>query len=76
MAKLKLDNGTVLRIKAIKGDKGAVEIIVWDGSDLEDYWYLGTIDTDGIFRACSGLAGRIADGLQYEADGGIKVERG
>jgi hypothetical protein len=77
MAKLKLDNGNVLRIKAVKGDKGAVDIIVWDdGAHEGDYWRIGAIQTNGILRVSGSLRGNIADGLQYEAyDGGIKVER-
>jgi hypothetical protein len=75
MAKLKLDNGNVLRIKASRNSEGAVSIIVWDNQDKDDYHFIGTIGTDGVLRIASDLEECIANGLQYEADGGIKVER-
>jgi hypothetical protein len=77
MAKLKLDNGNTLRIKAVKGHGGEVDIIVWDDGlgEERDYWFLAALGTNGILRISNGLEGLIADGLQYEEDGGIKVER-
>jgi hypothetical protein len=74
MAKLKLDNGNTLRIKAVRNSDGAVDIIVWD-EGADDHWFIGCVETDGILRVTTSLEGLIADGLQYEADGGIKVER-
>jgi hypothetical protein len=75
MAKLTLDNGKTLRIKAVRNSEGAVDIIVWDGLDRDDYWFIGSVETNGILHIQSDLEECLTSGLQYEADGGIKVER-
>jgi hypothetical protein len=79
VAKLTLDNGNELYIKAVSASDCVGIIVANTKRGLKDkdgsYFYLASVWSDGVLETHPSLEGNINPGLQYDELGAIVVDK-